>query len=695
VREPVPDYSCGPYERPNQAWVCGLAGEPCSVGPTAGGRCPALAECAPLRDGDRWRCNRSALRGGVCEQGPTFEGGCARVRDCRPVRSLRAVRARFVTGCTLLAAGGLLIVLSSDWRNDVIAPGGLALSHAQLMDHRGGEPQCAACHTIGEKSFAGWAASLATVGDAGPSQSQLCLECHDQTLQRELALSPHNMRPEALQQLTDALGRSRRGAISSAVNSLLSPGGEVACAVCHREHHGSKFDLTAMDNAACQACHQQRYASFAADHPDFGLWPYERRTRIVFNHASHRAKHFVESKQAFDCRQCHIPDATGVVQLTASYERSCAACHDERIAVSVARGVPMFALPMLDVAALQAAGHDIGDWPAEASGDFDGRLPPMMRLLLAGDPAAAAAEAMAELSSDLDFFDVDADDPEQLRACATLAAAIKLLVHELATSAPESVRRRLSTALGREVTEAEAAALVAGLSADTLRGAAAWLPDAADSGRSMGRVPRDPPSVGSADLAPLSARVSPKLVGLAALDPAYAPAGAWFWDDSTLTIRYRPAAHADPVFTSWLEILATAPNLERQPVIPAVLKELTNPTAAGLCVSCHSVEQAEGRPLTINWRAHARSAGPRTFTKFSHGPHLVLSRLSDCTACHAINDAADTTASYVDVNPQRFVSEFLPMSKRQCVECHTATAAGDACQSCHNYHVGSGVFNPD
>jgi hypothetical protein len=35
----------------------------------------------------------------------------------------------------------------------------------------------------------------------------------------------------------------------------------------------------------------------------------------------------------------------------------------------------------------------------------------------------------------------------------------------------------------------------------------------------------------------------------------------------------------------------------------------------------------------------------------------------------------------------RFVSEFKPLTKRQCAECHTKTAAGDRCQSCHNYHV--------
>ena len=75
MREPAPDYSSSQYERPNQPWVCGLAdeGQACAAGPTAGGVCPALGECAPVRDGDRWRCNRPALRGGACDGGPTPE----------------------------------------------------------------------------------------------------------------------------------------------------------------------------------------------------------------------------------------------------------------------------------------------------------------------------------------------------------------------------------------------------------------------------------------------------------------------------------------------------------------------------------------------------------------------------------------------------------------------------------------------
>jgi hypothetical protein len=137
----------------------------------------------------------------------------------------------------------------------------------------------------------------------------------------------------------------------------------------------------------------------------------------------------------------------------------------------------------------------------------------------------------------------------------------------------------------------------------------------------------------------------------------------------------------------------TRSDLPTQPIRDAVFKELADPAAPGLCVSCHSVEQIPGRALTVNWRSYDRRWESRPFTKFSHGPHLVLSQLADCTECHAIVNAAELGASYIELDPHQHVKEFKMMPRRGCAECHTPTAAGDRCQSCHNYHVGSGVFN--
>ena len=672
MRESVADHCSARYERPNQLWVCGLAseGEPCPVGPTARGHCPALAECKPLRDGARWHCNRSTLRGGPCDAGPTPEGDCPRVRVCRPVRSLRAMRGRFVTAVALLVTGGMSVLLSGAWRNEFIAPGPLARPHAQLFNSEGRNAKCSTCHAAADDGALNWASGLIAMHN-GPTQSQLCLKCHGETIWPQFALVAHTVSPEVLQQLTARAGAPRRR-LTDAIQGAFSPGEQVACSACHREHHGAEANLTAIDNAACQACHQQRYESFAADHPDFGVWPYERRTRIAFNHASHRSKHFAEKAQTFDCRKCHTPDATRTVQLTASYEAACAECHDEKIAMSLARGVPIFLVPSLDVDVLRAAGQPIGAWPEKASGDFDGRLPPAMKLLLAAD--APAASALATLGDEFDFFDVDVQDAEQLAACADLANAIKSLFADVSARGPAAVKERLAKVLGHEVPDRILAALVAGMPADVVRGPTMdWL-------QTQGKERE------SADW-PAVMTLSPASYSKLHASHAYAPAGTWSRDDATLSIRYRPAGHADPVLTGWLDVLASAgPTGKPNELANEVFEDVASPTAAGLCASCHSVERTAGGKTEINWRAsHAKDA-PR-FTKFSHSPHLALPQLADCTACHAVDESANQAATHTGVDANRFVSDFSPITKRLCAECHTASAAGDRCQSCHNYHV--------
>jgi hypothetical protein len=555
--------------------------------------------------------------------------------------------------------GIAIICLSANWRDKAIAPGPLARQHAQLMERTGAAANCAACHAAAEQNVAGWMASLVIDHGDRPSQSQLCMKCHAKTISAELALAAHNVPADLLQRIS---GDGVRLAAATVEDR------SVACSACHREHHGTQVNLTAIDNVACQSCHRQRFESFATDHPDFGIWPYERRTRIAFDHASHRDKHFAEKKKSFNCSTCHTEDATGKVQLTASYEATCAACHDEKISTSVARGVPILALPTMDVAALRAAGFEVGAWPKAATGDFDGRLPPVMKLLLAADPVAAAA--MAKLGPDFDFQDVNPKERGQLEACAALAAASRKLSEELAASVDTTIRTRLQSVLGRTIADTEVRMLVGGLSADTLRTAVdGWF--AGTKTAATGSNANQAPFVSKVERRPT----------------VFAPVGTWFLDDGSLSLRYRPSAHADPVLADWLAVLAATPDLNQRPVPAAMFKELSKANSPGLCASCHSVERNTQNQLAINWRAYDRTAELRGFTKFSHGPHLLLPQLADCTHCHAIDGKASSATAYAGLDPERFVGDFAPISKRQCTECHTAKAAGNACQQCHNYHV--------
>ncbi len=288
-----------------------------------------------------------------------------------------------------------------------------------------------------------------------------------------------------------------------------------------------------------------------------------------------------------------------------------------------------------------------------------------MKLLLSGD--AVAAKAIAKLGAGFDFQDIDSSNSEQMAAVAELAKGIKSLTEDISRRGTAAVRERLTLALGREVKEAEVANLIAGMPSDTQCAASSWLGISARTNDST------PPSA------------VPK--SLVHQTSSFGQAGTWSHDDTSFSIRYRPTVHADPVLASWLALLIKTPHLDSKPVASAMLKELSKATSPGLCVSCHSIEQSENGNRMINWRASDRSTEQRGFTKFSHGPHLVLPQLEHCTSCHTINATANTTASYANLNPQQFVSDFKPLSKQQCAECHARTAAGDACQLCHNYHV--------
>ena len=560
---------------------------------------------------------------------PTPEGDCCRSHKCRPERTLRSKRGIFVRSAMLFVTGLVLMMLGGNWRSEWIAPGPLCSQHSQVLQGKAWEHRCATCHAAAEHTVGSW--FTAVVGNQlGPVQPTKCLACHDKTIDAKLALQPHNVPATYLASLADP------------TDSRPHPHDlpeQLACSVCHQEHHGADHDLAAMTDTRCQSCHSQRYHSFAGDHPEFARWPYERRTGIAFNHATHQGKHFVEKQQAFACQQCHVEDATGVVQLTLDYQTSCRECHDTDISTSTAAGVTVFALPMLDLDLLAEAGHPLDAWPERAAGDFDGKLPALTRLLLADDPEAV--NAMQLLGPNIDFYDVDPDDPEQMQATATLAKALQRLLARL------------------QQPDAAAEPEVLGLTADTVaRAQQAWTADSAES------------------------------------TPATPRPGTWWSDDVALALRYQPTGHADPLIKAWLDAIVAIPD---KPLRDSLLAEFTGPGALGRCTVCHSMDTGTANPLVadrsatqtlrIHWQAHDRRGDARGFTRFSHAPHLLPLELRDCTACHAINPTATTDGSYSGTNPQAYTSEFAAIEKATCAACHQAGAVSDRCTDCHNYHV--------
>ena len=666
MREPLQEFQGDTYERPNQPWLCGLSdeGAPCPIGPTRRGRCPGAAACHPIREGDRWVCNRSLGRGGPCESGPSPDGECCLTYQCTPLRSLRARRGRFVFGCLLATIGGLCLLMSSSWRNEALAPGGLSVQHAQLLNRGDTTKRCASCHAAGDQKLVQWLNHAVDADLSKPSQTELCLECHQKQISKPSALWAHNIDPQVLLTSAD----------SSAVRRL-DPTRELACSTCHREHHGSTHDLTWMSDHSCQACHQEQYHSFATDHPEFDSWPTRRRTRIAFDHGSHQLKHFPKEKQEFTCATCHEQDRDGAFQQTLGYEATCAKCHDSKIEASWDTGVTLFSLPMLDTETLQDAGHNIGQWPEDAQGDFDGALPPIAKLLLVADKPAAAA--MKKLGSDFDFFDVDPDDAEQLQAASDVVWATKRLLNDFATQGQTALRTRVEIVLQRQLTDEEFTALAARLSPENY---------AVMTQRWLTRLPAeldDQNDSGSQQLSPISS----------AQDREEArqrvAAGGWFSDETTLSIRYRPTGHADPWVTAWSDVMTESTIGPHSEITKPLLKQMMAPTAAGQCGSCHSLDRLEDDRCVVQWFAKRVDDAPASFTTFSHAPHLTLSQLADCQACHQINPMAKVMATYEGNSPTDFQNGFQPLTKQDCAECHTPRAAGDSCLQCHKYHVGS------
>ena len=665
-RDPLQEFQGDNYERPNQPWLCGLSAEgaPCPVGPGRGGKCPGATACHPVREGDRWVCNRSRARGGTCETGPSPDGECCRLYQCTPLRSMRSRRGRFLFGCALATLGGLLLLLSSAWRNNAIAPGELTVQHAQLL-HRSDSPnQCANCHAAGDQTFGQWLQHATNADLAQPSQTELCLECHQNKIAKDKATWAHNIDPQVLLASSDQTAHRR-----------LDPTQELACSTCHREHHGATHDLTLMSDNACQACHQKQYDSFATDHPEFDNWPTRRRTQIAFDHGAHQAKHFVKEKQDFACTMCHEQDHDGAFQKTLDYETTCAKCHDSKIEASWDAGIAMFSLPMIEVETLLAAGHNIGQWPEQAAEEFDGPLPPITKLLLIADDRAAAA--LETLSADFDFFDVDPDDPAQLKAAGEIVWATKQLLYEVSVQGQAALRTRLEKVLDRKLSQQEFSALTARLSPENL---------AVMTDRWLSHLPAEMQNR-AGEVLPSNNADLPEQNREAAR--ARVAAGGWLHDETTLSIRYRPTGHADPWVTAWIDIMAEATAGPHAKIAQPLLQQLMLPTAPGLCGSCHSVDRQEksGRSVVL-WFAKQPTDQPTAFTSFSHAPHITQAELANCQACHQINPLANVMASYSSEKPTEYESGFQPLTKNNCAQCHKPAAAGDSCMQCHKYHVG-------
>lgn len=481
------------YERPNQKWACGNLKEgcPCHFGPDSHGRCLTTAECTPVQRGDQWLCTRSAVVGGPCELGPLPDGQCCRpVAPCVPIRTMQSRRRVFVTACTLLTLGFLMIGITGPRRNQFLSSGQLSSSHARLADAQ----NCDLCHSSAHQGAGSWIGRILQIGggrnEIGTVQSDKCLTCHAELFNDPWQHVPHNVDPQQLATRTASYD-SRVFRFRELFGGSIHDQASLNCSTCHREHHGSDHDLEFITNRQCQSCHAETFASLATGHPDFGDWPYRKPSKIAFNHLSHESLHFPNQAETFDCARCHVDDATQTVKQLAGFDQACASCHNPSIKESFANGIPLLSLPVIDRTVLHELSREIPEWPESADGIFDGTIPPLMQLLLASDELAA--KAMEALPPSLDFSLIDEDDPKQLHAAADLAEAIRRLMAALDAHGTEEIKRRFAEALHLEIDDAEISVITNRTPSLLLSAVAqAWFPNTDQSQVSLDLEQRYP-----------------------------------------------------------------------------------------------------------------------------------------------------------------------------------------------------------
>jgi len=259
---------------------------------------------------------------------------------------------------------------------------------------------------------------------------------------------------------------------------------EVFCATCHKEHKGVFNKLTSVSNDVCQSCHVSKFGSFAASHPQFSNYPFNRRTRIIFNHKSHFGVYFPKAKSAPTagqvvptvCSDCHVPGAGQKYMKIRSYQAMCSSCHDGDIrGTSVAaigpKGIDFISVPGLDVQTLAEHGIDIGGWPQ----DSEAGITPFMRTLLARQEGG---KGVVKGVAGLDLLDLTKANDATLAKVKDLAWAVKRLLHSLQTN---TVASSMDMPQGADHSAEQMSGLTGGISHDVIMEAnRTWFPDLAD-----------------------------------------------------------------------------------------------------------------------------------------------------------------------------------------------------------------------
>lgn len=409
------------------------------------------------------KCGKSAT-GQPCSTGPIhgrcgLQGSGSDPVPCKPIRTLhwwnRIIRIGFALLC--------LILVSFAWGNistrRIVTPGPLSVSHAQLLVAKSGDAgpklaidannRCSACHPgLDAQDSNESAVHLAAQDQITITQSQLCLNCHKETMPDAQFGSPHDLTGTALEQLVQRENREDGKSLFARLvghRPIAWESRSTECGQCHREHQGASHDLQSMTSERCQACHQKAFESFSNGHPEFQNYPAGADRRIAFDHKRHQDLHYTKKSADFDCKSCHVQSdqvgAVGQVFRSLPFETACASCHAEPTKSAVQDGLIVIQLPSVNRKRLSEAGLDIGEWPEQASQINDGTIPLPMRWLLqaehGGDLLLNSLPPSGRLS------EVDMTNPSQRQALANLIGATKNLMGKLANQGQPGFRESI------------------------------------------------------------------------------------------------------------------------------------------------------------------------------------------------------------------------------------------------------------
>lgn len=419
-----------------------------------------------------------------------------RLKSVRPPKAERQApsgsrRDRLAVLLALVTVVCLVSAFYFSKGTQLLMPGPLTSGHGAIEN-------CSACHTKSGSNKLSWIHGLVAADPLADSKA--CLTCHKMP---GTAFNPHSASTEALKQSTKRLTKIAAGSTapqSARAQSIAFPmedviAGGLYCATCHQEHQGVSFNLNKISNEQCRSCHVVKFDSFDGQHPKFENYPFERRTRIIYDHAGHFSKHFPEVAKKdpakpipATCSTCHNSGDDKRVMAVVPFEQTCTACHLDQIIgkerVSGPKGIAFLALPGLDLETLKKKNAPIGEWPD----DSEAALTPFMKIMIGRNEQG---RALVKAVDSLNLQDLTNASDDQIKVVTNLAWEIKGLFYALNKGKSSDVLSDLNVGGGAKLSATLVADLTASFPRDAVTGAQQeWLPNLAAE---MANGPGTPP----------------------------------------------------------------------------------------------------------------------------------------------------------------------------------------------------------